>query len=463
MCQFHGGGTPVPSPGRLGRRALLVGAGGSVAALALSSVAQAAPRALGRTWAIVGATAIDSVRSHPLADATVLVHGNRIARVGRRREVVLPPSTTVIDGHGKYVIPGLVDMHHHLGGTSLEERAANLRQLLAFGYTSIFDPAVSLPDLVALKAFSGVSDAPYPRYFGTGPMLGTPGGWGDFGTPETRVVPSASAAASIVAEFAAHGADAIKVANDNVAWGGGTAAEMPEDVQVAIVAAARRHRLRVFFHAPSLRLASQALRAGASGLLHGIVDAPLDAAFLRLLRRSDASALETFSLFETLGDVVSYVGRQQAFDRLGLYPSSVYDALRSPEAIAAIEAFVDPSVVVKHLATLRSNSRRLFSSGANATFGSDGGTFSQALGISSHLELAVHESAGLRPHEILRGATLGAARMLGRAYERGSLAPGKLADLVLLNANPLTSIANLHFVDQVAKDGHLFRARDLLT
>jgi imidazolonepropionase-like amidohydrolase len=163
-----------------------------------------------------------------------------------------------------------------------------------------------------------------------------------------------------------------------------------------------------------------------------------------------------------LGDVVSYVSRQQAFDRLGIYPAPVYDAMRGPEAIAAIEAFVDPAVVRKHLPTLRANARRVYDSGANVTFGSDGGTFSQALGITSHLELAAHEPAGLRPHDLLRGATLGAARMLGRAYERGSLAPGKLADLVLLNANPLVSTANLHFVDQVAKGGRLFRAADLL-
>lgn len=461
MCQFHGLSLPTVETHKFGRRALLAGAGGALAALALPSVAAAVPQSLSRTWAIVGATVIDSVRPRPLPGATVLIRDDRIVWVGRRGDAPLPPKTDVIDGRGKFVIPGLIDAHHHLGGTTVDERAANLSTLLGFGYTTVFDPAVSLANFPVLKARSAPPDAPFPRYLGTGPMLGTPGGWGDFGAPEGLPITSPEHAVEVLDELAEAGVDAVKAANDDAFWTRNAMATMPVAVQEAIVSAARRHRLRVFFHAPAKRLATQALEAGAAGLLHGILDEPVDREFVRLVARTGASYVDTLAIFEVSGDVVGFVGRQQAYDRQGLVPAATYDALRGPESIAAIESLVDPAEVRTFLPTLRANVGPMSRSGANITFGSDGGVFGEALGIASQFELVMHGDAGLSPHQVIRGATLGAARMLGQ-HDRGSLTPGNLADLVILSANPLADLANLHFVDRVVKAGRLFRSADLL-
>lgn len=460
MCHLHGNGSAdLPDAGRsFGRRALLAGAGGVVlAAGALPSVAVAVPRVLSRTWAVVGATVFDGIWSVP--DATVLVSGDRVVQVGRRGEVGLPPGTDVVDGQGRFVIPGLIDAHHHLG-SGLDERLANLSRLLGFGYTTVFDPFVSLADFPVLKAHSAAPDAPVPRYLGTGPMLGGPGGWGDFGLAETQVVTGPEHAFEVVGRFAAAGVDAIKAANDDWFWGRSPLGTMPVNTQAAIVAAARRHGLKVFFHAPAKRLATQALEAGASGLLHGVLDEPVDRTFLRLLTRTGASYLSTLVIFEVFGDVVDVVGRQQSYDRQGLVPAATYDALRGPEAVAAIEGAVDPAVVRSFLPTLRANVASVSRSGANVAFGCDGGSFGEALGVASQFELVLSGEAGLSPRQVVRGATLGAARMLGR-HDRGRLAPGKLADMVILSADPLADLTNLHFVDQVVRGGRLFNAPDL--
>ena len=457
MCHLHGGpSTASPFSGAFGRRTLLAGAGGVLAAGALPSVAAAVPRALSRTWAIVGATVFDGLRSIP--DATVLIRRDRVVRVGRRGEVHLPPHTDVVDGRGRFVIPGLIDTHHHLGGTTIEERAANLSGLLGFGYTTVFDPFVTLPNFATLKAHA--EDTPSPRYLGTGPMLGSPGGWGDFGLPETVVVTDPEHAFEVVGGLAEAGVDAVKVANDDWFWGRNQLGTMPVDVQAAIVSAAHRHGLKAFFHAPARRLATQALEAGADGLLHGILDEPVDREFLGLLRRTGASYVSTLVIFEVFGDVVGIVGRQQAYDRQGLVPAATYDALRGPEAIAQIEAAVDPAEMRSFLPNLRANVGPVSRSGANIAFGSDAGSFGEALGVGSQFELVLNGEAGLSPHQVIRGATLGAARMLGK-HDRGCLAPGKLADLVILSADPLEDLTNLHFVDQVVRGGRLFRAADL--
>ncbi|AXB41625.1 amidohydrolase family protein [Amycolatopsis albispora] len=455
MCHLHARPSAPTGARTLGRRALLAGAGGALAATALAPIAAAAPP---RTWAITGATVFDGSRTLP--EATVLITGDRIVQVGRH--VPVPPGAEVVDGRGRFVMPGLIDAHQHLGGSTAAERAANLSKLLAFGYTTVFDPFGSLADFAVLKAHSAAPDAPSPRYLGTGPMLGSPGGWGDFDMPETTVVVTGpDHAFEVVDGLAAAGVDAIKAANDDWFWGRSPLLKtMPIDTQEAIVRAARRRGLKVFFHAPAKRLAAQALEAGAAGLLHGVLDEPVDRDFLRLLGRTGASYVSTMMIFEVFGDVVGTVGRQQAYDRRGLVPAATYDNLRGPEAIAAIESTVDPAAMRAHLVHLRANAEPVARSGANVTFGTDGGSFGEALGIAGHLELVLNGEAGLSPREVLSGATLGAARMLGR-HDRGCLAPGKLADLVLLSADPLADLTNLHFVDQVVRGGRLFQAADL--
>ncbi|QFU91166.1 amidohydrolase family protein [Amycolatopsis sp. YIM 10] len=458
MCHLH---AARPSTARtLGRRAVLAGAGGLLAAGALTPVATAAPRVLSRTWAVVGATVFDGVRQ--LSDATVVIRGDRVLRVGRRSQVTLPPGTDVIDGRGRFVLPGLIDAHQHLGGATVAERAANLSSLLGFGYTTVFDPFTSLADLAVLKAHSAAPDAPSPRYLGTGPMLGSPGGWGDFNMPETTVVVTGpDHAFEVVDRLADAGVDAIKAANDDWFWGRSPLLKtMPVDTQAAIVAAARRRGLKVFFHAPSRRLAAQALEAGAAGLLHGVLDEPVDQDFLRLLDRTGASYVSTMMIFEVFGDLVGTVGRQQAYDRRGLVPAATYDALRGPDAIAAVESTVDPAVMRSHVAVLRANAAPVSGTRANVAFGTDGGSFGEALGIAGHVELVLNGEAGLSPLQVLRGATLGAARMLGR-HDLGCLAPGKLADLVILPVDPFADLANLHFIDQVVRGGRLFNTTDL--
>ena len=136
---------------------------------------------------IVGATLIDPTSATPVPNTLIVLNGSRIASVGR-----VPPNAgstgggpagaEVLDGRGKFVMPGLADMHNHLGvggmslGPQRENYLGNLGRVLAVGVTTIFAPGVSENEFTNLKAAAAADGSPYSRFFGTGPALTVPGG-----------------------------------------------------------------------------------------------------------------------------------------------------------------------------------------------------------------------------------------------------------------------------------------------
>src|SRR5262245_46451583 len=108
-----------------------------------------------RIKAITGVTLIDGTSRAPIQNATVVIDGARISQVGARGSVSVPSGASVIDGQGKFVIPGLADMHHHLQSGSMrlqQDLRLNLRRMLVVGVTTVFDPSISLRDFAALKS-----------------------------------------------------------------------------------------------------------------------------------------------------------------------------------------------------------------------------------------------------------------------------------------------------------------------
>src|SRR5262245_15222253 len=131
-----------------------------------------------RIKAITGATLIDGTARPAVTDAVVVIDGSRISQVGTRGSVNIPQGATIIDGRGKFVIPGLADMHNHLlsGSTRPNQNLqSNLRRMLVVGITTVFNPSVSLKDFAALKAAASADEAPYARFFGTGPIVSVKG------------------------------------------------------------------------------------------------------------------------------------------------------------------------------------------------------------------------------------------------------------------------------------------------
>jgi len=433
-----------------------------LAGLALGATVPAAAQ---EVKAITGATVIGGAGA-PIPDAVIIIEGTRIARVGPRATTTIPANATVIDARGKFVIPGLADMHNHLedGSFSFQQNVkANLPVLLAYGVTTVLDPSVSLKDFAEVKAIASADAAPAPRFFGTGPMItvkgDTLGAAGGGPTPET-----AADARAAVTRLKSASVDAIKVSRDDLTWASTRrVALMSLDVLNALVDEAHRQGLKVYAHAPLLDQAKEFLRAGGDGLMHGILDKPIDQEFIDLMLRNRAVYVPTLAMFEDVGDVKAWTARQ-ATHAEGSALAPLADSVKGPDFSRLFLSFLDNTEFTRsHLVTLRSNLKRVFDASIPVVMGTDSGFFGVVMGASSQMELAMMVEAGLTPENALRAATINAARMIGREKEAGSVEAGKLADLVILDANPLDDIHNVRRIFRVVKAGTVFDPAQLLS
>ncbi len=216
-----------------------------------------------------------------------------------------------------------------------------------------------------------------------------------------------------------------------------------------------------YVHAPILRFAKEALRAGADVLVHGIISDPVDEEVLELMRRNSAYYTATLALYEACGDLAAWSRRLQAFDDRGRVPAAVYETLRNHETIARWEKMWSNTAYTKERwPVLRSNLKRLSDAGVPIVSGTDTSVPGVVLGVSSQIELLLHVEAGLSPAAALAAATLVAARMIGRDGDLGVVEPGTQADLVVLDADPLADIRNVRRISRVIKGGRIYDAAD---
>ena len=409
-----------------------------------------------RFTVITGATLIGLARP-AIRDAVLVIDGSRIAQVGARGAVRVPADAVVVDAQGKYVIPGLADMHHHLssGAFGPNNPRLTLRRMLAVGVTTIFDPSIPLQDFTALKTAAADDASPLARFFSTGPIVTVKGD--DFGANVNGPTPETPAeATAAVRDLKAAGVDAIKIQRDDLSWALKPARSiMKEDVLRAIVDEAHRDGLKVFVHAPLLRFAKEALRAGVDGLMHGIVDEPLDKDFVTLMKRNRAVYVSTMALYEDVGDVAAWARREGVnWDKANLQPPRLYEQFTNPAGVAQFTTFINNGEYTKQRLPLqRTNLKRAFDAGIPIVLGTDTGFFGVLVGAATQIELELLIEAGLKPEDALRAATVNAAKMIGREKDFGTLEAGKAADLVILDADPRVDIKNVTRINRTYKGG----------
>ena len=412
---------------------------------------------------ITGATVINPAGA-PIPNAVIVIRGSRIAAVTSGQ---IPPEARsgaggpveLIDARGKFVMPGLADMHNHLEDGSLnfqQNRVANLGRLLAAGITTVFDPNVPDADFTKLKAVAAADSSQYPRLFGTGPSITVEGDTLGSQSPKPKTPDEARA---VVQRLKTLNVDAIKVTRDDLAWASTRAMPlMPADVLQAVVEEAHRQKLKVYVHAPQLARASETLRAGVDGLMHGIIDEPIDQAFIDLMKKNGASYVPTLGMFEDVADVSAFARRQAPFwDALGLQPAALYQAYISGQGVQLFRTLLNNSAFTReHLPILRANLKKVFNAGIPVVMGTDTGFFGVLLGVATPIEMELMVDAGLKPVDVIQAATLNAARMIGREKEQGSIEAGKVADLLILDANPLEDITAVRRIHRVVKGGVVY-------
>ena len=401
------------------------------------------------------------------APHAALLDGPRdvVVRDGRVAAVVAPGAAaaglTEVDGHGGTLLPGLVDVHTHTGGSAsppwrsdLPDTEENLGAFLYAGVTTVLDAAALTPAIFDLRDRVRRGAVLSPQLYAVGPMFTGPNGhpvglmrrtlpfwirW--YVLPRiAREVATPEAARQAVADLLPYRPDVIKVAVDDLVPG---EPRIATDVFAAIVGRAHESHVRVAAHIGRSRDAIDAVDAGVDALMHNVYAEPI----------SDTAVTRIAGAHVP---VVATIGIWDAVEQLGaLRPETLSPLAREiakPEVLGALSAFTsetertETSALTEPLraahAARRTNVAKLRAAGVTILAGSDAVNPGQFPGAGLHAELAKLVEAGLTPGEALRAATYDNARFLaGADADFGNVAPGQRADLLLVDGDPTADVA----------------------
>lgn len=436
--------------------------------------------------AFVGGTLVDGTGAAPVADAAIVIRGDRIACAGPRSRCLVPPGAEVTDVRGLYIIPGLVDAHVHFSQTGwvdgrpdavdLRDRfpydqvVAELRSeperffraYLCSGVTAVFDVG-GYPWTWSL-ARAAESDPRAPRVAAAGPLLSTVDFWLNLpGERQFIYMADEEAVRRGSRYLAAFGSDAVKV------WY--IMPPQPPDtsrVQALVRAAVAESSARgrpLIVHATGLWEAKDAVRAGARVLVHSVFEGPVDDEFLRLARERAVIYTPTITVLEGYADV--YLGT------LGdsRYPLDCVDPdtrrFARPDAIPSGRISDRArerarTGLAERVRTAISNAKRAHEAGVAVAVGTDAGNPGTFHGPSIYREMELLQEAGLSPMDVLVAGTRTAARAMGRGDDLGTVEAGKKADLVVLEADPTADVRNVRRVRLVVRGGVVHDRASLL-
>jgi imidazolonepropionase-like amidohydrolase len=409
------------------------------------------------TLAIVGATLVDGTGRPPVPDSVVLVRGERVVAAGPRARVEVPKGATVVDAKGAWVLPGLWDMHAHF------QQVEWGPVYLAAGVTTVRDCANELEFVKAVRDALEAGRGLGPRLLLAGVV--------DSDSPSALGVVRANTpeeARAVVARYKQAGFQQIKLYSS----------VKPELVPV-ITAEAHRLGMTVTGHVPNGMTALQAVEAGVDQInhLHFIASLLLPLDRMRDLSPADAAAAaravdlkspEARRVVKTLAERRTVVDPTLALREWLGHPLSVPfstvepGAAKVPPALAGplghVGAPDDRAVLTKALLDrLIDLTGELHRAGVPIVAGTD-----QAIpGHSLHREIELYVKAGMSPLEAIQSATIVPARAMGLERELGTVEAGKVADLILVDADPLAAVENLRKIRYVVARGRVFEPAPL--
>ena len=437
---------------------------GAIARLAAAAaiVASSPIPAIGQpSIAITRVSVIDGDAPSPRTDQTVVIDGNRIVRVGASGSVAVPPGARIVDGRGKFLLPGFWDMHVH---TAISGGRDLLSLYVANGVTGVRDMAGDWDTLKSWRSEIGRGQLVGPRIIASGPYLEG----GDVPIPHLLARNAAEASAG-VDSLIALGVDFIKVHS-----------QLNAESYFAIARRARERGVVFAGHVPRVVGSAAASDSGQKSIEHllGIPAecTPADSVALAprytvqgaLGRCSSEDLAPLYEKFVRNGtyvtptftaqvEVAVWPTRAVPGDSLAHYlPKVVRDYVAQifpmPDSIPPNADSVGRAMLEKRLRQVAAMQR----AGVHILTGTDAPLRNSPPGFGLHEELALLVSGGMAPFEALRSATLEPARYFGMLDSLGTIAPGKLADLLLLDANPLQDIRNTRRISAVVANGRLY-------
>lgn len=391
--------------------------------------------------AIVNGDVFDSEHGVMLPKTNVIIRGDRIAAVGPAASTPVPIGATVIDAAGKSVLPGLWDMHGHMQMTS--ESAYGVMQL-SVGITTVRDLASDLDVAVSERDRAQAGRIATPRQILAGFMEG-PLKWAG---PTEVIVRTEDEARSWVAKYDSMGYKQIKIYN-----------LVHPDLVPVIVAEAHKRGMRVSGHIPRGLTVPAAIGLGFDEVNH--------AAFLFSTFYQDSLYVPTMRAYSLVASIVAPNINVDGPEMTGLIDVlkqhhtvidgtfSVWISSAGTGIAQAVGAGV-PSDVQKADANYSRLIKRLYDAGVTLVPGTDNPS-----GLSYNSELEVYEQAGVPAPFVLQMATITSARVMKDDKDYGSLAPGKVADVIVVNGKPAEHVSELRKVEQVVRGGRLFDVHDL--
>lgn len=427
------------------------------------------------------ATVIDATSAPAKSDMTVVITGDHIAQLGKSDNLRAPPGARVIDATGKFLIPGLWDMHGHLHGpSSYKPGIPHLPLLIANGVTGLRDTGSSIQFLEAISRMrKEIEEGTLlgPRIVAAGPLVDGP-------EPTFRdsiAVSNEREGRLAVTTIKQHGADCVKVYN-----------LLPRGAYFAIADEARKQGIPFFGHVPSSVSVSEASDAGQASVEHltGVLlacssreqdiskeieagtppsqwmrrildtyNAGKAKALLARFKRNHTWQCPTLVWLHhgvTLADKSAFAEASLKF-----IPFAVRKEWSEEPRVQRLSAEGDSALYKQYVQKQFALVGAMQRAGVELLAGTDMPKPFLLPGFSLHAELALLVEAGLTPMEALKTATINPARFLGKEKELGTIEKGKLADVVVLDANPLSDIRNTGKINAVVVGGRLLDRKAL--